>query len=145
MSYDRNGQTIDNLFEKKRQRKELRGNMTPAEIALWQQLRKKQLSNKRWRRQYGIGPYILDFYCPELHIGIELDGNDHFTPEGSLYDEQRSEYLSRTCGIQLLRFENKDVYHHMDSILEQIKTLIMEKEEQRKYPQKLPHEKNCPA
>ena len=58
-------------------RQELRTNATPAEKLLWQYLKEKQISNYKFQRQHGVGPYILDFYCPVLRLGIELDGNVH--------------------------------------------------------------------
>ena len=54
-------------------RQELRASATPAEKLLWQYIKEKQIDNYRFRRQHGVGPYILDFYCPSLRLGIELD------------------------------------------------------------------------
>ena len=127
MSYDRGKYSTNNIYEKKEQRRDLRNTMTPSEVTLWKMLRKKQVNNSRWRRQYSIGPYILDFYCPELRIGIELDGKEHFTSEGELYDNRRSEYLFHTYGIRILRFENEDIYHSISSVLDEINTLIEER------------------
>ena len=124
MTYDRSKYQTDNLYDGKIRRKELRHNLTPAEATLWKMLRGKQMDGSRWRRQYSIGPYILDFYCPELRLGIELDGHDHFTIEGSTHDEQRSAYLLREHGIRLLRYENEEVFCNTGLLLEQIRTAI---------------------
>jgi very-short-patch-repair endonuclease len=70
---------IPSLTEK---RKALRNNLTSAEATLWLCLKNKQLEGKRFRRQFSIGNYIVDFYCPEQKLAIELDGQGHFTVQG---------------------------------------------------------------
>lgn len=64
-------------------------------------------------------PYVLDFYCEELHLGIELDGGQHYLEEGQQRDQRRSEYL--LCqGIRLLRFSNREVLLELPAVLERI-------------------------
>ncbi len=75
-----------NRKEKEVQRKELRSNGTKYEATLWLILKNRQIDGVRFRRQFSVGEYILDFYCPELKLGIELDGQGHYTIEGSLRD-----------------------------------------------------------
>ncbi len=87
-------------------RKKLRNNSTPAEVFLWKHLKQKQISNKKFRRQQSIGNYIVDFYCPEERLVIELDGEVHFEEETMKYDEERSKYLNE-LNIKVLRFENQ--------------------------------------
>ena len=86
----------------------------------------KQLDGIRWRRQFGVGPYILDFYCPQLRLCIELDGAPHDTLHGSQYDCRREEWLQHTHGIRTLRFENKDVFVHQDAVIERIREVMKE-------------------
>ena len=83
-------------------------------------LKGKQIEGKRWRRQFSIGYYILDFYCPEIKLAVELDGNEHYTVIGKFNDERREEYL-KSLGITIIRFENKDIWCSTDLILETIK------------------------
>lgn len=111
------------LFNKKQAevfRKKLRNKSTPAEAVLWRSLKNRQLEGKRFRRQYSIGNYILDFYCQEEKLAIELDGAHHFTEEGIKYDKIREEYLN-SIGIRILRFENAAVFNFHESVLDTIK------------------------
>lgn len=101
-------------------RKKLRNKSTPAESTLWRSLKNKQLEGKKFRRQYSIGNYILDFYCQEEKLGIELDGAHHFTEEGIKHDKIRDEYLNR-IGVRVLRFENAAVFKFHESVLDTIK------------------------
>ena len=83
-----------NREETKEYRKQLRGNMPFAERLLWSRIKSKQLDNLKFRRQYGIGKYIVDFYCVEKRLVIELDGNSHYENESSReQDEKRDDYL----------------------------------------------------
>lgn len=81
-----------NTSKFKERRQELRRNQTPYEEKLWQYLRCRRMKKKRFFRQYSVGPYILDFYCPENRIAIELDGKQHET-EQKEYDKERDWYL----------------------------------------------------
>ena len=94
--------------------------MTPAELGLWKQLKSKNLCGLIFRRQFGIGPYIVDFYCPELRLAIELDGNSHFGKEAEAYDRVRQTYIE-AFGVHFLRFLNNKVYEDLESVLETIK------------------------
>ena len=107
-------------------RRELRTNGTAAEAVLWGCLRTKQLEGVQWRRQFSIGPFILDFYAPLLKLCIELDGEPHYTPEGADYDLQREECLLREHGIRTIRFENNDIFRHNESIVEYIREVTRE-------------------
>lgn len=113
-----------NQLQQKELRRKLRTHGTIAEATLWQMLKSRQIEGFKFRRQFGIGPYILDFYCPELRLCIELDGQPHFTPEGYEYDLHRTEYLNRFHGIQVMRFENKDVFCYPENILSEIRHMI---------------------
>jgi very-short-patch-repair endonuclease len=100
-------------------RNELRNTLTPAEASLWKSLRRSQMSGKKFRRQHSVGPYILDFYCPECRLAVELDGQEHFYPKGWDHDLRRTEYLEG-LDIRVLRFENRDVFEHLDWVLRTI-------------------------
>ncbi|AYA37332.1 DUF559 domain-containing protein [Hymenobacter oligotrophus] len=92
-----------NRQELKQTRKQLRGNLTPAEAALWKALQGGRLDNRKFRRQHSVGPYILDFYCPAERLAVELDGQGHFDVAGEAHDVARAAYL-RHVGIRVLRF-----------------------------------------
>ena len=109
-----------NQKDLKEKRKELRSNSTSAEAVLWSMLKGKQIEGKRWRRQFSIGYYILDFYCPEIKLAIELDGNEHYTVIGKFNDERREEYL-KSLGITIIRFENKDIWYSTEHVIATIR------------------------
>ena len=69
----------------------LRKNQTRTEARLWARLRDRRLGGFKFRRQYPIGGYILDFYCPETHLAIELDGGGHAKDEQKEYDKKRDD------------------------------------------------------
>ncbi len=101
-------------------RRQLRKAGEAAEAVLWNHLKSRQMKGYKFRRQFSVGPYILDFYCPEIKLCIELDGAGHYTPDGIEYDRQRSAYLFREHSIRTLRFENCDLYHNIDGVLNEI-------------------------
>jgi very-short-patch-repair endonuclease len=101
-------------------RKELRNNPTKAESQLWKVLQKKQLNRRRFRRQHSIGNYILDFYCPEEKLIVELDGQVHDNFVNQEYDRKRAEFLE-SLGFKVLRFENHLVFEQLDMVLEAIR------------------------
>jgi very-short-patch-repair endonuclease len=103
----------------KSRRKELRRCLTPAEAALWKNLQRSQVGGKKFRRQHSVGPYILDFYCPECRLAVELDGQTHFNPMSWEHDCRRTEYLKK-LNIRVLRFENRDVFECPDWVLQEI-------------------------
>ncbi|MCX7602396.1 MAG: endonuclease domain-containing protein [Meiothermus sp.] len=92
--------------------RELRRNMTPAERKLWSVLRGFSV---RFRRQRPIGPYIVDFYCAEAGLVIEVDGESHFSQEGRAYDARRDAYL-QSLGLRVLRFSNLEVLSNADGV-----------------------------
>ncbi len=90
--------------------------MTTPERILWRQLRATQTGVK-FRRQHGIGPYIVDFYCPSLKLALEIDGDSHFMNEAAqTYDQERTRYLTQ-LGIDVLRFTNLEVMKNLDGVL----------------------------
>ena len=107
----------------KTRRKELRKNPTAAETVLREHLQRRQLLGKKFRRQYGIGRYIVDFFCPELNIAIELDGAPHFRELLADYEAERTAFLMG-LGIEILRFENRIVYRNLEAVLDAIRDAI---------------------
>ncbi|MCS6883595.1 MAG: DUF559 domain-containing protein [Chloroflexaceae bacterium] len=99
--------------------RELRKTMTDAEQLLWQSLRCKQLDGFRFRKQHPIERYVLDFYCPSARLAIEIDGGQHYTPEGLARDAERTAWL-HALGIRILRFTNHDVLSNLESVLSTI-------------------------
>ncbi len=97
----------------------LRSNMTDAENALWQKLRRKQLGGVQFYRQKPLGPYIADFYCAAAHLVIELDGSQHAEPDHRANDQLRDQYLAQ-LGLRVLRFDNRQVLREMNSVLQVI-------------------------
>lgn len=112
---------VNNKPELKGFRKNLRNNLTSAEATLWLQLKGKKLAGRKFRRQFSVENYILDFYCPSEKLCIELDGAAHFTAAGLEYDQERTEVLN-SHGIRVIRFENIEVFEAMESVLEKIKS-----------------------
>ncbi len=106
-----------NATEQKEQRKALRNDLTPAEATLWRALKGRGVGGLKFRRQQGIGPFILDFYCSECRLGIELDGASHQYKYD--YDEQRTAYL-RQQGIRIVRVSNEQVFTHLHGVVEEI-------------------------
>ena len=113
----------DRLFNKtqlKKFRKRLRNNLTAAEAFLWKHLKNKQLHGRRFRRQFGVGNYILDFYCPAEKLVVELDGDSHYSEKGIARDLKRDKFLN-SLGIKVIRFENCEVFDNIEGVLEIIK------------------------
>lgn len=100
--------------------REMRKNSTEAENLLWANLRNRKLGGFKFRRQQHMEGFILDFYCHESRLGVEVDGEIHNKKEQKEYDEQRTKYLEE-LGIEIIRFKNDDVIHNMHSVLNEIR------------------------
>ena len=111
-------------------RRRLRKNMTSAEVALWTMIKNRQLGGYRFQRQFGIGPYVVDFYCHEAKLVVELDGEVHNDPEQIEHDRARTEFLN-ACGVEVLRFENFEVFVYAARTLNTITQKIEEILKQR--------------
>src|SRR3989344_10985 len=98
----------------KMQRKMLRNNLTETEKILWSCLKGKNLVGFKFRRQYSVGRYILDFYCPKLKLAIEIDGDAHFTKDVIEYDKVR-QHLIEDFSIRFLRFTNTEIRNNFTS------------------------------
>lgn len=97
----------------------LRRNATDAEQRLWLHLRARQLAGCKFRRQYPLGAYVLDFVCLELKLVIELDGGQHGQSQALLYDQTRTQWL-QAQGFHVLRFWNHDVLQQTSEVLVQV-------------------------
>ncbi|MBL4560799.1 MAG: endonuclease domain-containing protein [Labilibaculum sp.] len=103
-----------------RRAKELRKNMTESEILLWAEIRNRKINGLKFRRQHPIDIFIADFYCHEIKLVIELDGNIHDSEENKEYDEGRTAEL-RYLGVKVMRFTNEEVMTSIHNVLTKIK------------------------
>ena len=104
-------------------RKGLRKRLTPAEASLWILLKNRQAFGLKFRRQTSIENFVVDFYCAEIKMVIELDGEPHFTQEQADKDQKRDKRLTE-LGYKVFRYENLVVFDHPDFIFDDIKSLI---------------------
>jgi very-short-patch-repair endonuclease len=100
--------------------RELRHRPTPAENKLWEALRGRRLAGLKFRRQHPFGPFVLDMFCVEHQLVIEVDGSIHRTPEQAVYDAARTEHLVER-GLRILRFTNDEVEYHLPDVLNRIR------------------------
>ncbi|SEB50100.1 Very-short-patch-repair endonuclease [Maribacter dokdonensis] len=112
--------------------KKLRNNMTLGEIALWREIKGKKLGHK-FSRQIPIDQYIVDFYCKDLQLAIEVDGSIHFKEGHEEKDRKRQARLA-SLGVNMIRFSDSDVKNNLSSVLEEIKEYIEELEQGRTHP-----------
>ena len=105
--------------EKTERARRLRRGATEVEMRLWGKLKGGQLDGLSFRRQHPAGPYVLDFYCPQLRLSIELDGSQHGEGRQQARDEKRGAWL-RGCGVTELRFWNNEVTQNLPGVLEAI-------------------------
>lgn len=110
--------------------KQLRNNMPTPELRLWYRIRNKQLGVK-FRRQYAVDNRILDFYSPEIKLGIEIDGESHFLTSNQ-YDQEleNDKQLYSKHGIKVIRFLNNQVMHNITEVLE----IIMQRCKSQSHP-----------
>ena len=99
----------------------LKKEMTEAEKRMWKQLRNRRLDDLKFRRQHPIGKFILDFYCHELMLAVEIDGNIHEQEDVTEKDEGRT-YMLNEWEITVVRFTNDEVINRMGFVLEKIRS-----------------------
>lgn len=99
--------------------KSMRHSATDAEQVMWQILRAKRFMNLKFRRQHVIEPYIVDFYCHEIGLVIELDGSQHGTDDAMEYDAERTKFLE-ALGLRVVRYWNNEVLGRTDVVLEDL-------------------------
>lgn len=103
-------------------RQKLRHTPTTTEQILWKQINQSQLGVK-FRRQHGVGKYVLDFYAPQLKLAIELDGDSHFQPGKHERDIERDKQI-QSHGITILRFADTQVIQDLESVIQTIQEFI---------------------
>lgn len=113
---------IFNVYKHKQKRAKLRHNQTEPEKKLWNGLRSKQLGVK-FRRQHGIANYIVDFYCPECSLVIELDGDSHYNDQATKKDQIRDAYLN-SIGLKVIRFTNDQVMKNYQGVIESLQNSL---------------------
>lgn len=104
--------------------RELRKKQTKAEEIFWQLVRNRKFNNLKFRRQHQIGNYIADFYCNELRLVIEFDGEVHNSPEQQKHDSKRDKFLT-SSGFKVLRFKNQEILNSPESVFEEIENAIL--------------------
>ena len=109
----------------KKRRRSLRNNATDTEKILWTRIRRRQINRIKFRRQHSIGPYIVDFYAPQIGLVIEIDGPSHFLPENQPYEMNRNTYLEKQI-TAILRFQNNEIYENLEGVLITIQEKIQE-------------------
>jgi very-short-patch-repair endonuclease len=101
----------------------LRRTLTPPEARLWVCLRGRKLAGLKFRRQHPVGPYVLDFYCPEARMAVEVDGQIHMQPDQWEKDQRRTAWLGEQ-GILVVRVSAETVRVDLDGVLTWIRTNI---------------------
>jgi very-short-patch-repair endonuclease len=96
----------------------LRENMTAVERKLWYSLKDRRFYDLKFRRQHPVGPYIVDFYCAEKHLVVELDGGQHAVNDKQ--DRERDYYLERE-GYSVIRFWNNEILANIEGVLQRLK------------------------
>jgi len=112
----------------------LRKNMTDAEQLLWFCLRRRQLGGFRFRRQHPFAQFVLDFYCCEAKVAVELDGGQHNNPDVHRHDKERTELLNNH-DIQVVRFWNHEVFRDLEEVLQAIFDVLRNRSAQDKKEQ----------
>ena len=122
------GKTMECNENLKKNAQFLRKNMTKEEAQLWYQCLCR--AKYRFRRQYVIGNYIVDFYCHRAKLVVELDGSQHYEPREQEYDRMRTAYLE-SQGLKVIRFSNLDVTRRFHDVCETIYQITEERTEQK--------------
>ena len=120
---------VFNQKPQKKLRQHLRNQAPDAEKILWSRLKGRQFLGYKFRRQQGIGKFVVDFYCPKVTLAVELDGATHLKDEQMKHDKEKEDFI-REKKIHLIRFTNVDVYKNMDGVLLAILDEIKRIEEQ---------------
>jgi very-short-patch-repair endonuclease len=103
---------------------QLRKNMTPTERILWKELRNRKIFKSKFRRQHPVGNFIVDFYCHEFKLVIEVDGEIHLDEIIMAHDAGRSQMLEN-LGLTVLRFSNEEVYTELEYVKKEILKHLM--------------------
>lgn len=100
-------------------RQKLRQSSTVAEKLLWEYLKGSRLRGHKFRRQYEIYGYVIDFYCPKIRLAIEIDGAIHQDEDVREYDDLRKAEIE-SFNIVVIRFDNDEIFYDLENVLEQI-------------------------
>jgi very-short-patch-repair endonuclease len=103
--------------------RDLRRNMTRAESVFWGMVKNRKLFNLKFRRQQIIDGLIVDFYCNELGLVVEIDGSIHENLDQKYIDDQRNQ-IFKSRNLQIIRFSNYDIFNKLDHIIEQIENIL---------------------
>jgi len=115
---------MSQLYNKKKlegRRQNLRKQQTEAERIFWNIVRGRKFSNLKFRRQFSVGPYILDFYCPEIGLAVEIDGGQHATEVA--YDDARTKFINK-LGIKVIRFWNNDLTKNASGVYDELARIV---------------------
>ena len=112
-----------NRSAEKQKRRQLRRDQTYTEKIVWHYLRNRRTKGTKFRRQYSIDKYILDFYCPEYKLAIEIDGSVHNEPEQKEYDAERQKYLE-AFGIKFIHIKNEELSGNANKAFAKIEEII---------------------
>jgi very-short-patch-repair endonuclease len=126
-----------NKSTEKAKRRRLRSDSPTAENTIWTSLRRKNIAGYKFRRQYSVGPYVIDFYCPALKLAVEIDGDSHFIGN-AVEDDKRRQAFIEAFGIRFLRFTNQDVYDNLEGVLESIIRVALNKSKPTSNEEKSP-------
>ncbi len=110
------------IFNKKQftsLRKTLRAEMTKGERVLWSRIKNSQLNGWKFRRQCGIGRFVVDFYCPQLKLVVEIDGSTHNEGEVFEKDRARQKFLE-SLGLTVKRYNGERVFYELDEVLDDL-------------------------
>jgi very-short-patch-repair endonuclease len=122
--------TIFNQIKYTARRRALRRSMSKAEVVLWTHLSRRQMEGCKFRRQYSVNQFVIDFYCPQLKLAIEIDGDSHFKENSENKDAERQAFIE-AFGINFMRFTNNDIYENIDGVLQTIHEWIANNENQK--------------
>jgi adenine-specific DNA-methyltransferase len=104
--------------------RQLRREMTPAEIKLWQRLCGHQMQGAHFRKQHAVGNFIVDFFCARAKLVIEIDGDVHAQQQE--YDAERTQWLNTQRRYRVMRFTNDDVLRNIESVLDAVAAALSE-------------------
>ena len=116
---------IFNRNKSKDTRKELRNNLTKGEIILWQHLKGSQLGEFKFRRQQSIDDFVVDFYCPEIKLAVEVDGKTNEVEEVFTRDQWRQNIIEKE-GVVFKRYTSNDIFNNLDQTLDDLYQTCLE-------------------
>lgn len=114
-----------NKSSEKEKLRKLRQKQTHCEKIVWMHLRNRKLIGYKFKRQYSIDKFIIDFYCPELKLAVEIDGSIHELEENKIYDLERQNYIEK-YGIKFIRIKNEELLENPNKAFQRIEDKIKE-------------------